>query len=279
MISKCKITWLMTAIIMFACVSTALPGETLKELPKPVKKGALSFEEALQAISTERVFSGDPLELSKVGQILWAANGSPDVDSKTSATKSFIPSAGGLYPIEVFLVAGKKGVKDLEAGVYHYKSKKHALKEIVKGDKRYELAMAALGQSWLAKAPACVIISGVFPRTLVKYGKRGVKYVYIEAGSANQNIYLQTRSLNINTAVVGAFNDKALHKVLKLPKQVTPILIVAVGNSKESQKASKDEAPAKSQEKSQEKDKSTDKKTKPEKTPDKKTENKPDKDK
>lgn len=277
--TKVKTTWLITSIIMFAWVSTAWPVETLKELPKPVKKGPLSVEEALQSISTERAFSSTAMELSKVGQILWAANGSPDVDAKTSATKSFIPSAGGLYPIEVFLVAGKKGINDLEAGVYHYKSKEHALKEIVKGDKRYELAMAALGQSWLTKAPACVIIAGVFGRTLVKYGKRGVKYVYIEAGSANQNIYLQTRSLNINTAVVGAFNDKSLHKVLNLPKQVKPILIVALGNSKESQKASKDKASAKYEEKSDEKDKSKEKKAKPEETAEKKTEKKTDKDK
>jgi SagB-type dehydrogenase family enzyme len=181
-------------------------------------------------LSTKRQFAKEPLDLADVAQLLWAANGKIGADAVTSATKRFMPSAGGLYPLEVFLVAGDKGVKDLDAGVYHYNWKDHALKLVHKGDKRAELAMAAYGQTWLARAPALIVITAVFPRTLVKYGKRGVNYVYMEAGGSNQNIYLQAPGLGINTAAVGAFNNKLLHQRLKLPKQVKPVLIVAIGN-------------------------------------------------
>jgi SagB-type dehydrogenase family enzyme len=82
---------------------------------------------------------------------------------------------------------------------------------------------------WLARAPALIIIGGVFGRTTSKYGDRGIQYVYMEAGSSNQNIYLQAEALGLHVGTVGAFNDAQVSAVLKLPAAVMPLLIVAVG--------------------------------------------------
>jgi SagB-type dehydrogenase family enzyme len=227
---------IMTLLSVLLLAGVCFAGDKI-QLPKPEKSGAISVQEAMIKISTQRNFIGAKLELSQVAQLLWAANGNLEADAITGATRKLIPSAGGLYPLEVFLVAGKDKVGDLLPGVYRYIPGEHALKIVSKGDKRAGLAMAAFGQTWLANAPCIILITGVFPKTLVKYGKRGVYYVYMEGGASNQNLYLQAASLGLKTAAVGAFNNKLLHKRAGLPKKVKPILIVAIGKDKTQAKA------------------------------------------
>jgi SagB-type dehydrogenase family enzyme len=86
-----------------------------------------------------------------------------------------------------------------------------------------------LSQSWIAQAPALIVIGGVYGRTSIKYGERATRYVHMEAGNANQNLYLQAESLGVNLGTVGAFNDGLLSQVLKLPDPVAPLLVVALG--------------------------------------------------
>jgi SagB-type dehydrogenase family enzyme len=73
------------------------------------------------------------------------------------------------------------------------------------------------------------VIAAVFERSTVKYGPRGVQYTYMEAGSANQNMYLQAEALGLRMATVGAFDDAQVAAVLKFPPNVKPLLVVPIG--------------------------------------------------
>jgi len=198
-------------------------------LPKPTYVGKMSVEAALSAVKSVRTFTSAPVTIAQAAQILWAANGNLPVDAVSGATMKVFPSAGGLYPLEVFLVTGKDTVTGLPAGVFQYQPQTSSLQTIASGDNRTLLAHAALSQMWLARAPALVIIAAVFTRTTAKYGPQGFQYVFMEAGNANQNIYLQAASLGLNTGTVGAFQAAQVSGALKLPANVTPLLIVAVG--------------------------------------------------
>ena len=122
------------------------------------------------------------------------------------------PSAGALYPLEVYLVAGR--VATLPAGIYRYDPRRHQLVPTVSGDRRRELTLAALHQSWIADAPAVVVIAAVFRRTSTKYGGRGERYVHIEAGHAAENVCLQAVALGLGTTIVGAFSDAEVKRLL-----------------------------------------------------------------
>lgn len=198
-------------------------------LPKPRLSGKLSVEAAMVAKKSGRRYKKGQLTSAQVGQLLWAANGNLPMDAITSATGKVIPSAGGLYPLEVFLVCGKGTVEQIPAGVYRYDPFKHSLHLVTEADKRTLLAHAAHSQMWLSKAPAVILICAVFGRTTMKYGPRGTNYVYMEAGNANQNVYLQAEALGLEAATVGAFQDGPVSSVLKLPSDVTPLLIMPVG--------------------------------------------------
>ena len=191
-------------------------------LPPPVKDGKASLEKVLHERRSVRQYKNLSLALSDLSQLLWAAQGISGTGGKRTA-----PSAGALYPLEVFVVAGN--VDGLSAGVYQYNPHQHTLGLIAEGDARQELAKAALGQSAIKSAPAVLVIAAVYDRTTGKYGERGIRYVHMEAGHAAQNVSLQAVSLGLGTVVIGAFHDGQVRLVLHLPAQQQPLSIIPIG--------------------------------------------------
>lgn len=100
---------------------------------------------------------------------------------------------------------------------------------VADGDRRAALAAAALGQDWIASAPAVVVIAAVPARTARKYGERARRYVYLEAGDAAENVYLQAVAMGLGTCDVGAFDDRRVSTVLALPDAVEPLLLLPTG--------------------------------------------------
>ncbi len=223
--------WINMFVLSFI-ITTGLPYWVRAEikLPKPSFTGTMSVEAAMAAKKSVRNFSSKPLTLSQISQLLWSANGNLAYDAVSGATTKVVPSAGGLYPLEIFLLSGKDTVTGLPAGVHQYKPATNSLETISSGDSRSSLAQAALSQLWLARAPAIIVIAAAFERTTSKYGNRGIQYVFMEAGNSNQNLYLQAAALGLRAGTVGAFQDADVAAAIKLPKGISPLLIVAVGS-------------------------------------------------
>jgi len=184
----------------------------------------MSVEEAIEGRRSERDFKDQPLNIEQVSQLLWAVQGITDPRGFRAA-----PSAGATYPLDVYLVVGEKGVDELQAGIYHYRVREHALRFITGGDMRTSLATACLAQMFIADAPIAMVITAEYARTTGRYGERGIRYVYMEVGHVGQNIHLQAEALGLGTVVIGAFIDKAVSEVLRLPKEQEPLYVMPVG--------------------------------------------------
>ncbi len=191
-------------------------------LPVPARTGALAVEAALAARRSCRAYLGEPLRLAEVGQLLWAAQGITTPGGKRTA-----PSAGALYPLEVYLMAGR--VEGLATGVYRYLPREHGLELREEGDRRRELAAVALGQAMVAQGAVDLIITGVEARCAVRYGGRAGRYVLLEAGHASQNVSLAATALGLGTVVVGAFDDQRQRCLLGLDAGETPLVVMPVG--------------------------------------------------
>lgn len=189
------------------------------KLPPPRLRGEMSIEEAISRRRSVREFSNREVSLEKLSQILWAAQGTTGEEWGFKLRST--PSAGALFPIEVFVVSRK--------GVYQYRAEEHELLQTLKGDVLEELCSAALWQEFIAEAPIVLVITGVFERTKAKYGERGMRYVFAEAGHVSQNVYLQCESLGLATVAVGAFHDQRVQDILKIPRNHRPIYIMPVG--------------------------------------------------
>lgn len=195
--------------------------ESIK-LPAPDYHGVMSVEEALHKRRSVRVYREEPVSLGELSQLLWAAQGQTASGGLRTA-----PSAGALYPLEVYVVAGD--VKGLAAGLYRYEPGRHELLSLRKGDIRNDLCAAALGQPSVRKAALVLVLSGVYERTTVKYGERGIRYVHMEAGHAAQNVYLQAEALHLGTVSIGAFSDREVKALLKMTGKETPLYIMPIG--------------------------------------------------
>jgi SagB-type dehydrogenase family enzyme len=212
-------SWLAVAVLAVILASEARAGAVT--LPPPEGSQAMTVTEALRQRQSVRSFRDQPLSLAAAGKLLWAAQGLNRPRRRTA------PSAGGLYPLTVYLVAG--AVTDLAAGVYRYVPDGHRLERVTGGDRRQRLAEAALGQPWVRRAPAALVIAADYGRTTGKYGERGHRYVHMEAGHAAQNVYLKAEALGLGTVMVGAFGDRAVARVLGLAGDRTPLAILPVG--------------------------------------------------
>jgi len=214
-------------LAVWFCLANLTPGfgaQAIK-LPPPAKQGKVSVEAALQARRTNRQFAARSLTLAQISQLLWAADGINNPQGKRTA-----PAARAAYAIDLYLVAGDRGVTGLAPGIYRYLVADNALEPVAQGDFRAAVAKACNSQAWIEKAPAIVVITGDFARCAAKNGEqRAHMYTYMESGFVAQNLFLQAGALGLGNGIVGGFNEKALAKALKLPAKDTPLLVMPVG--------------------------------------------------
>jgi hypothetical protein len=139
------------------------------ELPESKKRGEISLEEAIQRRRSRRDFIERPLDLKQLSQILWAAQGVTE-ESKGTRLRS-APSAGALYPLEIYLVVKDKGVEGLEAGVYHYLPHEHVIEFHLREDIKEAFVSACLEQGACREAPISLVITAEYERITSKYGE------------------------------------------------------------------------------------------------------------
>lgn len=208
------------------------------KLPAPDMTGDMSVEAALNTRRSERVFMQDAIQLADLSQILWAAQGITwrlDTVPRQWKGEKWLggvrtaPSAGALYPIELYVAV--TNVETLEKGLYKYNPLEHTITKTLDGDKREAILNAGLMQSAIKNGKACIIIAGNFGRTEFKYKGRANQYVYIESGAVCQNIYLQCEALNIGTVFIGAIKEDLLRETLGIPDFETPIGLMPIGYS------------------------------------------------
>ncbi|MFO8085765.1 MAG: SagB/ThcOx family dehydrogenase, partial [Desulfobacterales bacterium] len=193
-------------------------------LPPPSLEGKVSLEASLKNPRSVRSYTQEPLSVEDIGQLLWAAQGITSRQKFRTA-----PSAGALYPLEVYVACGN--VKDLPGGIYRYIVHQHRLEPVRNGDHRKELASAALGQSCIREAPAVIIFTGVPSRITSKYGQRGIQYMMMEAGHAAQNVCLQAVARQLGTVPVGAFKENQIRETLQIADDQLPLYLIPVGKT------------------------------------------------
>jgi len=194
------------------------------KLIPPHEKSPVSLEEALIKRRTHRKYINMKIQAEDVSQLLWSAYGitEPNWDLRTT------PSAGAVYPLNIYLLV--KNVKGIDKGVYQYNPYDSTITRIINYDIKNEVAIAALNQEMISDAPACILISAEFEKMIKIYGEqRSPRYIYMEAGHAAQNIYLQAEALHLGTCAIGAFNDKKVMELFNMKESEEPLYLMPIG--------------------------------------------------
>ena len=196
--------------------SVALPPQTSR-VGAPGDAGLL---DALARRRSVREYGPPSLDLEELGGLLWAAAG------VTARQMGFAfrtaPSAGGLFPIEHYVVANS--VTGLEPGVYHYAVLDEALELLRGGDHRLAVAHAALDQAIAAEADAVFVWTAVLERSRWKYGQRFARYIFLDAGHIAENVALAAVALGLGSCQIAAFFDDEAAALLGVDEDEEPVV-------------------------------------------------------
>jgi SagB-type dehydrogenase family enzyme len=205
------------------------PGSPRMALPAPTLGLNMALGAALSVRRSVRSFDPAPLPLDVVGALLYAGyglRGYHDVDGQLVCDRP-TPSAGGLYPLELYVAA--QSVAGIDDGVYHFDARAHQLEQRRVGSIQQELVGMAIGQDMIRDANLVIAITAVFGRTMWKYGQRGYRYVLFEAGHVGQNLYLAAAALGLGAVAIGGFFDDEINSALLLPADEEAIYLYCIG--------------------------------------------------
>jgi SagB-type dehydrogenase family enzyme len=191
-------------------------------LPSPAKDGPVSIERALSERRSVRNPAATPLSLAEVSELCFAAQGVTDEKGHRSAS-----SAKGLYPLELYLLAG--AVEGLAPGLYHYEPARNALTLLRAGDGRGDFEHEGVGQAWIASAPAIFVLTGSVGK-MAPAKDRGAEFMWIEAGLAAQGFLLEATAMKLGSTFVGGFRPREARLALGLPDSEEVLAVLPVGH-------------------------------------------------
>lgn len=207
-----------------------VPDGVIAELPLPAPAGSALMELLAQRHSC-RDFAPTEMSLANASALLAASYGALATGrfgSQTPFLRRTVPSAGGLFPLEVYVFTQR--VQGLEDGLYHYDVIAHSLRQL-RGENRWRtLEPMFYTYPFMKDANLVFAIAAVFIRVQKKYGPRGYRYMLMEAGHVAQNISLRAIELGLATLCMGGFVDSALNELLSLqPKEEGVVYTIAAG--------------------------------------------------
>jgi SagB-type dehydrogenase family enzyme len=123
-----------------------------------------------------------------------------------------VPSAGGLYPLELYPVV--RSVSGVKPGVYHYDPYVDRIELLGDGDPTAELAAAVVDPELAREAALTIALTAVFPRVRFKYGQRGYRFALLEAGHLAQNLVLTAAALRLAALPYGGFYDRRIDAIV-----------------------------------------------------------------
>ena len=189
-----------------------LHGAPAISLPAPRDSALLKL---LGARTSCREYQLANLPLENFSTILKSAYGITRTSSLPKLGKAYfrsVPSAGGLFPLEVYVLA--REVESVSDGIYHYNPRRHSIEQWRAGDCFGELEDSMICAPFIRGTNLIFFVSAIFNRMQKKYGPRGYRYILLEAGHLAQNLCLMAAELKLGSLCMGGYYDSRLNNFL-----------------------------------------------------------------
>ncbi|MFM7363042.1 MAG: SagB/ThcOx family dehydrogenase [Cuspidothrix sp.] len=138
------------------------------------------------------------------------------------------PSAGGLYPAEVYLVS--RGTPLLAPGLYNYQCRTHSLMHFWENDVWQSLQNACFWHPSLESTQLAIITTAVFYRSAWRYEDRAYRRILLDTGHLLSNIELACSIGDYRPHLIGGFVDEAVNDLLYIDSEqegTTAVLALA----------------------------------------------------
>lgn len=200
------------------------PFKKYRELPVTTLSRELvgSTPRAVSVLSGER---GDPspLDASLVATLLYLTAGVTRTTARSGGGRVFFRaamSAGNLHPVEVYVIAAP-GLDGIPAGVHHFAPLEFGLTELRRGDFRAGLSV---------RAPVVLVLTGLVWRTTWKYGERGWRHLYWDAGTMLANLIAAADAHGLDVGILSGFADETVSRLVGIDGvDEVPLAVVTLG--------------------------------------------------
>lgn len=199
------------------------------ELPRNWTLSEARITPLLQNRRSLRKYQKESIKLEELAFMLWASQGiTAESGNYTFRTA---PSGGALYPVETYLSANM--VEGLDPGLYHFDVGNFALGRLTHEESAKAVAAACLNQQFMAGSAVTFLWSAVIRRCMTKYGNRGMRYIFLDAGHICQNLLMAAEATGSGGCPIAAFYDDEVNGLLNLdPQEETVLYAAAVGKKK-----------------------------------------------
>ncbi|MCS7068121.1 MAG: SagB/ThcOx family dehydrogenase [Meiothermus sp.] len=137
------------------------------------------------------------------------------------------PSAGGAYPLEVYLAV--QHLQDTFRGIYHYAAKQHQLEQLSGRFDPQGWKSALMDLEAVEASAALVVFSAVPERSEAVFGLRGFRYALLEVGYAVGEVMVAATALGLQAYPAETFYDEEVRKLLALPETEYPVVVLLLG--------------------------------------------------
>jgi SagB-type dehydrogenase family enzyme len=134
------------------------------------------------------------------------------------------PSAGGLYPAEVYLIS--RGTSILPPGLYHYQPQNHSLIRFWENSIWTDLQTACLQHPALENTQLTLLTTAIFYRSIWRYEDRAYRRICLDTGHLLANIELACSINNYRPYLIGGFDDQKLNDLLYLDSEQENVMTV-----------------------------------------------------
>ena len=186
------------------------------KLPQPFFPLNAPLGETIVNRTSVRRFGTTPVSFSHLAALLHYSYGVSRSNDGTSFPRPFrtAPSAGALYPLELFVHA--KNVDGLLPGLYHYNPSQNSICCLLEGDQTAHISRAVVQPGVIRETAIQIFLTAIFERSTFKYGERGYRFVLIEAGHVAQNMNLVSASLGLGVLNIGGYFDQEIDDWLSI---------------------------------------------------------------
>lgn len=202
------------------------PGAEKLQLPRPAP-APMSVGDVLSSRRSCRNFSGEAVQLTALASALGAA-----LLTRGDALSRPYPSAGARWAVETYVIA--RNVEGLAEGAYHYDPANHLLALVNASISAESLAQCFRVQEFGPLPQAVAVATATFTRSWARYGARGSRFAYQEAGAAFMALDLASTAGGLDTVWLGGFDDVVLSHILGLDwsrDTETPVLGLGIGRA------------------------------------------------
>ncbi|MBV8884957.1 MAG: SagB/ThcOx family dehydrogenase [Chroococcidiopsidaceae cyanobacterium CP_BM_RX_35] len=127
------------------------------------------------------------------------------------------PSAGGLYPAEVYLIS--RGTPLLPEGLYNYQPQTHTLINFWESEVWQTLQTACFWHPGLDSSQLTIVTTAVFYRSAWRYKARAYRRIFLDTGHLLGNFELACALNDYRPHLIGGFIDEAVNRLLYLDQE------------------------------------------------------------